>query len=156
MFDISFLSGSLDNPKKWKITKRSSDEEDDHPSCKIEHEKNQDNFWFFYLGGDFEFSNGEITEDETCIFGENCCSDLANFRGSWSIETNLADGKFMLGDSLSVTINEVRRSGEDDFTAFTPSEILIRTKIVSLTNENMEWEVAGDNGVDLLELNVEL
>ncbi|MEM7108437.1 MAG: hypothetical protein AAF519_09440 [Bacteroidota bacterium] len=140
MFYISSLSGSLDNPKKWKNTKRSSDEEDDHPSCRIEHEKNQDNFWFFYLGGDFEFSNGEITEDDTCMSAP-CCSDLANLRGSWTIETDLDIGKFMLGNYLTVEVNERKGENETEFTALTSSEILFRGKLISLTNENMEWEL---------------
>jgi hypothetical protein len=118
--------------KSWKLDYSSSDKYEDLESCKTTSDINSDNEWIFNTNGDFKFSNGTITEADC----EECCSDLANLVGNWSIFSN--------GDSISIVVDG-RLDGdvvipEDEFE-------LIRVRLTGLTKDEMVFTAMGDTTV---------
>lgn len=136
---ISLINGSTSS-KSWNITKSSLD--NDFPSessCRTSNIKNKDNRWIFKSGGLFEYDNGKIQEDKTCE--SNCCADLAKLKGKWTIKhvkSNVPAGKFDIGDSLLININQRKRDNEAEFV--TIKEFVIKGKITAFSDKKIVLE----------------
>ncbi|HYF67565.1 MAG TPA: hypothetical protein VD884_05480 [Ohtaekwangia sp.] len=124
------------NSKTWKIIERSTDEEEDEPSCKISNARNADNRWTFYKNGDLRFDNGDITEDSECENDEerNCCSDLRDLFGTWAFS---ADKTTMILTAKSI-IND---DGEEETIG---EEELMNATIDKLTEDELVLTQEGE------------
>lgn len=81
-FDSVLLTGG--SRKIWVLTSISP--EIGSGSCNSASNRSADNVYIFSSGGKFEFTNGSVTEEKGCK--TNCCSDLVNFIGTWTVADN--------------------------------------------------------------------
>ena len=78
---------TANSSKAWILAEANTDATEEHEVCKSTSDRNLDNTWTFFKGGDFEFNNGTVIEDPACDV-EGCCSDFVNLHGTWRFSTN--------------------------------------------------------------------